>query len=122
MEILVCVKRVPDTSENEIELNSAGNDIDRDDLVYSVNEWDNYAVEEAIQLVDAQGGSVVEDDIVAGPETEGGRRGAVERDGLAFVADELAAIFPLDHEAGVVGRDRQEHVRVPQRQARSHRP
>lgn len=58
MEILVCVKRVPDTSENEIELNSAGNDIDRDDLVYSVNEWDNYAVEEALQIVDRVGGSV----------------------------------------------------------------
>ncbi len=58
MEILVCVKRVPDTSENEIELNSAGNDIDRDDLVYSVNEWDNYAVEEAIQIVDKVGGNV----------------------------------------------------------------
>ena len=58
MEILVCVKRVPDASENEIELNSAGNDIDRDDLVYSVNEWDNYAVEEAIQIVDKDGGSV----------------------------------------------------------------
>ncbi len=58
MEILVCVKRVPDASENEIELNSAGNDIDRDDLVYSVNEWDNYAVEEAIQIVDKEGGSV----------------------------------------------------------------
>jgi electron transfer flavoprotein beta subunit len=58
MEILVCVKRVPDTSENEIELNSAGNDIERDDLVYSVNEWDNYAVEEAIQIVDRVGGSV----------------------------------------------------------------
>ena len=58
MEILVCVKRVPDTEENEIELNSAGNDIERDDLVYSVNEWDNYAVEEAIQLVDEHGGSV----------------------------------------------------------------
>ena len=58
MEILVCVKRVPDTSENEIEMNSAGNDIDRDDLVYSVNEWDNYAVEEAIQIVDKVGGSV----------------------------------------------------------------
>ena len=58
MEILVCVKRVPDTSENEIELNSAGNDIDRDDLVYSVNEWDNYAVEEALQIVDKVGGSV----------------------------------------------------------------
>jgi electron transfer flavoprotein beta subunit len=58
MEILVCVKRVPDTSENEIELNRAGNDIDRDDLVYSVNEWDNYAVEEALQIVDKVGGSV----------------------------------------------------------------
>ncbi len=58
MEILVCVQRVPDTSENEIELNSAGNDIDRDDLVYSVNEWDNYAVEEALQIVDKVGGSV----------------------------------------------------------------
>ena len=49
MEILVCVKRVPDTSENEIQLNSAGNDIERDDLVYSVNESDNYAVEEAFR-------------------------------------------------------------------------
>ncbi len=58
MEILVCVKRVPDTSENEIELNGAGNDIERDDLVYSVNEWDNYAVEEAIQIVDKVGGKV----------------------------------------------------------------
>ena len=58
MEILVCARRVPDTSENEIQLNSAGNDIERDDLVYSVNEWDNYAVEEAIQIVDRLGGNV----------------------------------------------------------------
>ncbi len=58
MEILVCVKRVPDTAENEFELNSDGNDLDRDDLVYSVNEWDNYAVEEAIQIVDKVGGNV----------------------------------------------------------------
>jgi electron transfer flavoprotein beta subunit len=58
MEILVCVKRVPDTAENEIELNREGSDIERDDLVYSVNEWDNYAVEEAIQIRDRVGGSV----------------------------------------------------------------
>jgi len=58
MEILVCVKRVPDTSENEIEVNSDGSDIERDDLVYSVNEWDNYAVEEAIQIRDKVGGTV----------------------------------------------------------------
>ena len=58
MEILVCVRRVPDTSENEIQLNSAGNDIERDDLVYSVNEADNYAVEEALQIAARDGGKV----------------------------------------------------------------
>ncbi len=58
MEILVCVRRVPDTSENEIQLNGAGNDIERDELVYSINEPDNYAVEEALQIVARAGGSV----------------------------------------------------------------
>lgn len=58
MEILVCVKRVPETAENEIEVNRDGSDIRREDLVYSVNEWDNYAVEEAIGIRDRVGGSV----------------------------------------------------------------
>ena len=58
MEILVCARRVPDTSENEIALNSAGTDIERDELVYSVNEPDNYAVEEALQIVARVGGTV----------------------------------------------------------------
>ena len=58
MEILVCARRVPDTSENEIQLNSAGNDIERDELVYSINEPDNYAVEEALQIAGRVGGNV----------------------------------------------------------------
>jgi len=58
MEILVCAKRVPDTSENEIQLNATGTDIERDDLVYSVNEPDNYAVEEALQIAGRTGGKV----------------------------------------------------------------
>jgi len=58
VEILVCARRVPDTSENEIALNAAGNDIERDELVYSVNEADNYAVEEALQIRDRVGGNV----------------------------------------------------------------
>jgi len=58
MEILVCARRVPDTSENEIEINAAGTDIERDELVYSVNEADNYAVEEALQIRDRVGGNV----------------------------------------------------------------
>lgn len=58
MEILVCVKRVPDSAENEIGIGPSGTDIRREDLVYSVNEWDNYAVEEAIQIVEREGGNV----------------------------------------------------------------
>jgi electron transfer flavoprotein beta subunit len=58
VNILVCVKRVPDTSENEIELRPGGDDIERDDLVYSINEPDNYAVEEALQIVDRVSGEV----------------------------------------------------------------
>ena len=58
MEILVCIKRVPDTSENEIELNPATGDIEREELVYSINEADNYAVEEALQIVADAGGKV----------------------------------------------------------------
>lgn len=58
MEILVCIKRVPDTSENEIELNPATGDIEREELVYSINEADNYAVEEALQIVARVGGKV----------------------------------------------------------------
>lgn len=58
MNILVCVKRVPDITENELQLNSTGSDIDRDELVYSINEPDNYAVEEAIQIVSRIAGEV----------------------------------------------------------------
>jgi electron transfer flavoprotein beta subunit len=58
MNILVCVKRVPDTAENEIQIKPDGTDIEQDDLVYSVNEWDNYAVEEAIQIREKVGGTV----------------------------------------------------------------
>jgi electron transfer flavoprotein beta subunit len=58
VEILVCARRVVDTSENEIALNNAGNDIERNDLVYSINEADNYAVEEALQIMAKVGGKV----------------------------------------------------------------
>ena len=33
MDILVCVKRVPDSAENEISVAAGGADIHRDDLV-----------------------------------------------------------------------------------------
>ncbi len=68
MEILVCVKRVPDPAENEISIGPDGGDIERDDLVYSVNEWDNYAVEEAVRIAERTGGNVT---IVSVDDDEG---------------------------------------------------
>ena len=84
MEILVCVKRVPDSAENEIQLAAGGADIERDDLVYSINEPDNYAVEEALQIVSRTGGNVTvvtvgneEDEEVLRREMAMGAAGAV---------------------------------------------
>lgn len=84
MEILVCAKRVPDLAENEIQLNSAGTDIERDDLVYAINEPDNYAVEEALQIVSRTGGKVTvvtvgeeEDEEILRREMAMGANGAV---------------------------------------------
>jgi electron transfer flavoprotein beta subunit len=111
VEILVCVKRVPDTSENEIQLNGAGNDIERDDLVYSINEWDNYAVEEALQIVDRVGGNVTvvtvggEDDeeVLRREMAMGAKKAALIADDTfvgsdaAGIAKTLAAFIQKDH-------------------------
>lgn len=92
MEILVCAKRVPDTTENEIQLNSAGNDIERDDLVYSINEWDNYAVEEALQIVDRVGGNVTVVTVGTDEDEEVLRREmAMGAKKAALIADEAFA-------------------------------
>lgn len=86
MEILVCARRVPDTAENEIALNSAGNDIERDELVYSINEADNYAVEEALQIVGRAGGKVTV--VTAGGEDDE----EILRREMAMGANEAALI------------------------------
>lgn len=58
MEILVLVKRVPDTSEAELVVDGSGRALAADDLSYGTNEWDDFAVEEAVRLKEAHGGSV----------------------------------------------------------------
>ncbi|HXJ90302.1 MAG TPA: electron transfer flavoprotein subunit beta/FixA family protein [Candidatus Binatia bacterium] len=97
MEILVCARRVPDTSENEITLNAEGNDIERDELVYSVNEADNYAVEEALRIRDRFGGTVTVV-TVGGEEDE-----EVLRRQLAMGANQ-AALLSDDGFSGSDGR------------------
>ncbi len=58
MDIVVCVKRVPDTSEAEVVIAKEGQTIEQKDLVFDINEWDKYAVEEAVLLKEKLGGSV----------------------------------------------------------------
>jgi electron transfer flavoprotein beta subunit len=57
MNIVVPVKLVPDLVE-ELEIDDSGTDIDRDFLTYKINEFDDHALEEALQLKEAHGGTV----------------------------------------------------------------
>jgi hypothetical protein len=82
MDIIVCIKRVPETAEADIVLNAGENGIDTDGMVFSINEWDNYAVEAAIQLKEAQGGKITV--VSAGPE----ENNEVLRRALAMGADD----------------------------------
>jgi electron transfer flavoprotein beta subunit len=56
MEILVCVKRVPATG-GRITLTADGQEIDTRYLGFTVSPHEECAVEEAVRIVDAQGGS-----------------------------------------------------------------
>ncbi|MDQ7779285.1 MAG: electron transfer flavoprotein subunit beta/FixA family protein, partial [Planctomycetota bacterium] len=58
MEIIVCVKRVPETAEASLGIDGSKKGIKEEGLVFDVNEWDNYAVEEAIRLKEKFGGTV----------------------------------------------------------------
>jgi electron transfer flavoprotein beta subunit len=58
MEIVVCVKRVPLTQEVDLEINPQKRDVRKDMLAFSINEWDNYAIEEAVILKEKLGGNV----------------------------------------------------------------
>lgn len=58
MEIVVCVKHVPETAEVELKIDKTGRDIERSGLVFDINEWDDYAVEEAIRIKERLGGNV----------------------------------------------------------------
>jgi electron transfer flavoprotein beta subunit len=58
VNIIVCVKRVPETTEADIFIDKTGRDIDKSGLAFDLNEWDRYAVEEAILVKEKQGGRV----------------------------------------------------------------
>jgi electron transfer flavoprotein beta subunit len=99
MNIVVCIKQVPEITDAELEINEHGTEILKEDLVNDINEWDNYAVEEAVRLKEAHGGKVIV--VTLGDEeSEDVLRGA-----LAMGADEAIRIdeegFELSDAAGI---------------------
>ncbi|MDH4008778.1 MAG: electron transfer flavoprotein beta subunit/FixA family protein, partial [Desulfuromonadales bacterium] len=54
MKILVCVKQVPDM-ESRFKVNAEGQWYDNSDLAWRMNEYDEYAVEQAVQLKEQVG-------------------------------------------------------------------
>jgi electron transfer flavoprotein beta subunit len=58
MDIIVCVKHVPETAEAELKIDASGKAVEKTGLVYDINEWDDYALEEAVRIKEKQGGTV----------------------------------------------------------------
>ncbi len=88
MNIVVCVKRVPMTQEVDLEIDASKKDLKKDMLAYVLNEWDNYAVEEAIQLKEKTDGTVTAVTIGSEDDEE------VLRRCLAMGADKAIRVDP----------------------------
>ncbi len=58
MNIIVCMKWTPDTSEADLTVSTTAKDIKKDDLDYDMNDWDRFAIEEAAQIKEKVGGKV----------------------------------------------------------------
>ena len=66
MDIIVCVKHVPETAEADIKIAPTGKSIEKNALVFDINEWDDYALEEAVRIKEKLGGTVTA--ITIGPQ------------------------------------------------------
>jgi electron transfer flavoprotein beta subunit len=70
MKILVCIKQVPDL-ESRFKANAAGVWYDEADLAYRMNEYDEYAVEQAVQLREQLGEAADVTVLSIGPDRVG---------------------------------------------------
>lgn len=57
MEVIVFVKRVPSFEDEEIRIKEDGRTIDLSGAPFKINDWDSYALEEAVRLVEQLGGA-----------------------------------------------------------------
>lgn len=68
MKILVTIKQVVSLDE-DFELRDDGRDVEADFHVFDLNEWDHYALEEAMRLKEAAGGDIEVVVATIGPES-----------------------------------------------------
>lgn len=67
MDVVACIKRIPDTSQADtVQIDDSQKDIERDSLAFKINDWDEYALEAAVQLKEKLGGSLTA--VTIGPE------------------------------------------------------
>lgn len=95
MKIVVAIKQVP-ARDSQLKIASSGKWIEESDIAYEINEPDAYALEEALQLKEKQGGEVIA--LCAAPA----RAAQTIREALAKGADraihieeEMGALDPL---------------------------
>lgn len=58
MNLIVFTKRVAAAQEEELRITNEGREIDLSKVPYKVNDWDNYAVEEAVRIAEKTSGTV----------------------------------------------------------------
>ena len=58
MNIIVCVKRVPQTADAEVKVNTSGKGIEEERLTFDMNEYDAYGLEEAVLFKEQFSGTV----------------------------------------------------------------
>ncbi len=117
MNVIVCVKRVPLTQEVDLVIDDNGKGIKEDGLAYVINDWDNYAIEAAVQLQESLGGEVTAVTIGSEDDEEVLRRalamgadrairiecGDLERDGYLDATILAKTISNLDHDLVLTG-------------------
>ncbi len=106
MKILVCIKQVPD-KDSTLRIRSDGTWIETESLSFQINDYDRYALEEALRLKDAIGGEVVV--CTVGPA----RASQVIKTALAMGADRAVHVNdPGAEAADVLGLARILHAAV----------
>ncbi len=96
MKILVCVKQVPDM-ESKFKIDSSSKWYDQSDLVYKINEYDEYAAEEAVRLKEKVSGSELTV-LSIGPER---------------VKDVIRKVLAMGADKGIHILDNEEHLKDP---------